>query len=64
MSSLEIQELESSFNNSLDDHMSFERIRHQHDGRMPVSRSAAANRSSRRQEKWRNRGRDTAVYHR
>lgn len=57
MSTLDVQELESSFYSSFDDQVSFERIRHHRDGRMPVGRSAAANRSSRREEKWRNRGR-------
>jgi hypothetical protein len=57
MSTLEIQELENSFYDSFDEHISFERIRHHRDGRMPVGRSAAANRSSRRQEKYRSLGR-------
>jgi hypothetical protein len=64
MSTLEIQELESSFYGSFDEHVLFERIRHHRDGRMPVSRSAAAHRSSRRQERWRNQGRDLGVYQR
>lgn len=62
MSTLEIQELESSFYDSFDDHISFERIRHHRDGRMPVGRAAAAHRSCRRQEKWRNQGRDLSAY--
>jgi hypothetical protein len=57
MSTLEIQDLETSFYDSFDDHVSFERIRHHHDGRMPVGRAAAAHRSSRRQDRWRNQGR-------
>jgi hypothetical protein len=62
MSTLEIQELENSFYDSFDDKITFERIRHHRDGRMPVGSSAAAHRSSRRQQKWRNRGREVSSY--
>ncbi len=53
MSTLEIQELEDEFFSSFDDAITFQRIRHHRDGRMPVSSAASAHRSARRQDKWR-----------
>ncbi|QEG35724.1 hypothetical protein [Bythopirellula goksoeyrii] len=53
MSTLEIQEIEDDFFSSVDDAITFERIRHHRDGRMPVGSSAAAIRSSRRKQPWR-----------
>lgn len=60
MSTLEIQDLEHSFYDSFDDHVSFERIRRSRDGRMPVARAGASHRAARRQETWRNCGRPRA----
>ncbi len=57
MSTLEILENVGGLYDSLDENVTFERIRHHRDGRMPVGRSAAATRSSRRHDRWRNYGR-------
>jgi hypothetical protein len=61
MSTLEILEEANDLFGTSDDTITFERIRHHRDGRMPVGRAAAANRSSRRQDRWRNCGRNPAV---
>ncbi len=53
MSTLEIQDIEDGFFTSFDDAITFERIRHHRDGRMPVSSAASSHRSARRQERWR-----------
>ncbi len=57
MPPIDILESSDGIYASFDDSITFERIRHHRGGRMPVGRSAAATRSSRRQEKWRNHGR-------
>lgn len=53
MSTLEIQDIEDGFFTSFDDAITFERIRHHRDGRMPVGSAASSHRSARRQERWR-----------
>jgi hypothetical protein len=57
MSTLDILENASDFFGNFDDSITFERIRHHRDGKMPVGSSAAATRSSRRHDRWRNFGR-------
>lgn len=61
MSTLEILDNAGDFFGNFDDTITFERIRHHRDGKMPVGRSAAAHRSSRRQDRWRNFGRKAPV---
>ena len=61
MSTLEIQEIEEGFFTSFDDAVTFERIRHHRDGRMPVGSAASAHRSARRQERWRHDRRNFAA---
>ena len=62
MSTLDIQEIENGFFTSLDDCVSFERIRRNRQGRMPVSRDGSSHRAARRQEKWRGLGRHVSRY--
>lgn len=57
MSTLEILESANDFFGNFDDSITFERIRHHRDGKMPVGSAAAATRSSRRQDRYRNYGR-------
>jgi hypothetical protein len=57
MSTLEILENFGGLYDSFEENVTFERIRHHRDGKMPVGRSAAATRSSRRHDRWRNYGR-------
>lgn len=61
MSTIEILEISGDLYASFDDTISFERIRHHRDGKMPVGKSAAAARSSRRNDRYRNYGRKSPV---
>lgn len=61
MTTINSLEIVDGFYGSFDESITFEKIRHHRDGKMPVGRSAAATRSSRRQDRYRQYGRKSPM---